>query len=187
MNPAQGPFLFFDALSKEIFELLLLNTIKKQTSKAGGMPYAELQKIENLPHIKVYRTLKRMEENGLLEKKEEKIELGRPRQLYRLSVQGEQELEQLKARVLSFFDIIRRNFPDKLYESFDTQKFIEEGTFSTFCFPPPPRFLDDDGMSEEERLEMLVEVKTHMEKRLQHVNKEISELQKKIDHKINEK
>ncbi|MEX2717149.1 MAG: PadR family transcriptional regulator [Candidatus Sigynarchaeum springense] len=161
--------------------MLLLNTIKKRTSQAGGMPYAELQKIENLPHIKVYRTLKRMEENHLLEKKEERIELGRPRQLYRLSSMGEQQLEQLKTHMLSFFDIIRRSFPDKLYESFDAPKFVEEGTFDTFCFPPPPsRLMDDEGMSDEERLEMLSEIKAHMEKRLQHVSKEISELQAKV-------
>ncbi len=147
------------------------------------MPYAELQKIEHLPHIKVYRTLKRMEEDGLLEKKEEKIELGRPRQLYRLSTKGEQHLDQLKAHVLSFFNLIRRSFPDKLNESFDAPKFLEEGTFDTFCFPPPPHFMVEEGMTNEERLEMLSEIKAHMEKRLQHVTKEISELQEKIRRK----
>jgi DNA-binding PadR family transcriptional regulator len=178
MHPPPGPFPFFDALSKQFFELLLLNTIKKRTIEAGGMPYAELQKIEHLPHIKVYRILKRMEEEGMLEKKEERIELGRPRQLYRLSAKGEQQLEQLKSHVLSFFDIIRRSFPDKLYESFDLPKFLEEGTFDTFCFPP--RFMNEETMADEERLELLEEVKKHMESRLEQVMKEISGLQSKV-------
>jgi DNA-binding PadR family transcriptional regulator len=177
MHPPPGPFPFFDALSKQFFELLLLNTIKKRTIEAGGMPYAELQKIEHLPHIKVYRILKRMEEDGMLEKKEERIELGRPRQLYRLSAKGDKQLEQLKSHVLSFFDTIRRSFPDKMYESFDLPKFLEEGTFDTFCLPP--RFMNEEGMTDEERLEMLSEIKAHMEKRLQLVTKEISELQAK--------
>lgn len=181
MHPPPGPFPFFDALSKQFLEILLLNTIKQRTSQAGGMPYAELQKIEHLPHIKVYRILKRMEEGGLLEKKEERIELGRPRQLYRLNAKGEQQLDQLKAHVLSFFDIIRRSFPDKLYESFDAPKFLEEGTFDTFCFPP--RFMDEEPMTDEERLELLEDVKAHMEKRLAEVLKEISELQSKVHRK----
>jgi DNA-binding PadR family transcriptional regulator len=183
MHLPPGPFPFFDALSKQFLELLLLNTIKQRTSQSGGMPYAELQKIEHLPHIKVYRILKRMEEEGLLEKKEEKIELGRPRQLYRLNAKGEQQLDKLKAHMLSFFDIIRRSFPDKLYESFDAPKFLEEGTFDTFCFPP--RFIDEEPMTDEERLELLEDVKKHMESRLQHVMKEISELQSKVLRKKN--
>ncbi|NMC06795.1 MAG: hypothetical protein GYA24_16375 [Candidatus Lokiarchaeota archaeon] len=118
-------------------------------------------------------------EEDLLVKKEEKIELGRPRQLYSLSAKGEQELEQLKVNVGKFFDIISRSFPDKLYESFDARKFLEEGSFDTFCVPPPPRLLDDESLSDEERLEMLSEIKVHMENRLQHITKEILELQAK--------
>nr|MDO8109146.1 helix-turn-helix transcriptional regulator [Candidatus Sigynarchaeota archaeon] len=182
--PPPGPFPFFDALSKRFFELLLLNTIKKRETESGGMTYTDLQKVEHLPHIKVYRILKRMEEDGLLEKKEERIELGRPRQLYSLSTKGEEQLKELKAHLLSFFDIIRRSFPDALYESFDAQKFLEEGTFDTFC--EPPRIERDEKIPPEERLEFLEDIEKHMKKRLEQVKKDILELKsqmraKKID------
>ena len=73
-------FNFFKDFMREISTLFVFNTIK---NSPNGLTYYDLTQFGNIPHSKIYRLMKNLEENGDLIKKDDiSSETGRPKHLY---------------------------------------------------------------------------------------------------------
>ena len=77
-------FNFFGNFMRELGTLLIFNTIK---NCPDGLTYYDLKQYGEIPHSKIYRMMKKLEEKGdLIKKNDISIETGRPKHLYFLSV-----------------------------------------------------------------------------------------------------
>lgn len=159
-------FRLFDSFAKDLFLVLLLNTIRKKQDE--GITYTDFQRDDFLPHSKVYRILKKLEDGKLVETRDERADVGRPRQLYRVTRKGEKEVETLRAKVLDTFETFRHALPTLL----------DGGTFETVkeltSRGPPEECLLDPA----ERLDFLREVERDVAEHLQHVRDEIARLER---------
>ncbi|MFX1412883.1 MAG: hypothetical protein ACFFA2_03510, partial [Promethearchaeota archaeon] len=90
--------------------IFIFNTIK---SYENGMTYYDLTQYGNIPHSKIYRIMKSLEENGDLVRKDDiSQETGRPKHLYFLSGAGEKKLGELRKKIGEIFEFIKLRFPD---------------------------------------------------------------------------
>lgn len=123
-------FNFFHEFNESFRTLFLFNTIKEYPE---GLTYYDLQKIGNFPHSKIYRLMKKLEQEGYL-RKEEKVELGRPKHLYLLTDKGLEKLEEIRETLVKFFEFLKTRWPN-LDQNFDYNTFLREGTFKIWCSP----------------------------------------------------
>ncbi|MEJ2276694.1 MAG: helix-turn-helix transcriptional regulator [Candidatus Lokiarchaeota archaeon] len=95
--------------------LILLNTMENYPD---GMTYYDLQQFGNVPHSKIYRIMKKMEQEGYL-RKEEIVEIGRPKHLYFTTEKGLKYKESIRQEVRRYlkFARIRQLQPDFDYEN----------------------------------------------------------------------
>ena len=76
-------FNFLKNFMREINSLFIFNTIK---NSPNGLTYYDLTKFGNIPHSRIYRLMKRLEDNGDLFKESDiSSETGRPKHLYFLT------------------------------------------------------------------------------------------------------
>ena len=79
-------FNFFGSFMRELGTLLIFNTVR---NCPNGLTYYDLKKFGEIPHSKIYRMMKKLEDKGDLIKKDDvSAETGRPKHLYFLSKQG---------------------------------------------------------------------------------------------------
>ena len=158
-------FTFFDGFAKDLFLVLLLNSVRKKQDE--GITYTDFQRDDFLPHSKVYRILKKLEESKIVETRDERSDIGRPRQLYRLTRKGEKELEAVRARVLGTFETFQHALPALLDGgTFDTVRDLMTRTGPVDCLLDPA-----------ERLDFLREVERDMTEHLEQVRVEITRLE----------
>ena len=124
-------FKFFHEFMSDLRTIFMFNTIK---SYPEGMTYYDLKKYGDIPHSKIYRMMKKLEEKGdLIRKDDISSETGRPKHLYFLSDQGERRLQILKERLGDLIELIILRFPDKKIE-LDTKKMLD-ATFGVWSSP----------------------------------------------------
>ena len=73
---------FFHEMFKNLVQLILLNTIQEHPD---GITLYDLKKIGHLPHSKIYRMMKKLEEKQYLIVTEEKNETGRTKFIHFIS------------------------------------------------------------------------------------------------------
>lgn len=164
----------------DFFDLILLNTIDEMSNMPGGVAFSDLQEFDNLPHSKVYRHLKKFEDKGLLEVKEEKNDdkLGRPRMLYYLSLMGKARLGILQNNMITFFQKLQETFPARGHNLVDIEKIVRSLTFNVL--KGPPQFLNDQNLSNDEKLERLEKMEHHFRRNLHIILKHKKELLEKV-------
>ena len=87
-------FKFFRDFMENLRTVFIFNTIK---SYPEGLTYYDLKKFGDIPHSKIYRMMKLLEERGdLIREDDISKETGRPKHLYFLSQQGESRLVELR-------------------------------------------------------------------------------------------
>ena len=178
-------FKFFRDFMENLRTIFLFNTIK---SFPEGLTYYDLKKFGNIPHSKIYRMMKSLEEKGdLLRKDDISKETGRPKHLYSLSEQGESRLTNLRKKMVDLFDILKSRFPEDL-SNFDHNKFLEDATFNSrlLTMASPLDHLMSKEISDEEKLEILLEMETYVMDLLGKISKEKIRLQNKIKNKLEE-
>ena len=171
-------FSFFKDFMREISTLFIFNTIK---NNPNGLTYYDLKQYGNIPHSKIYRLMKNLEENGDLIKKDDiSSETGRPKHLYFLSEQGEEKLGDLRENLSKYFKFIKERFPIE-DTNFDHVTFLKEATFKVWSSPVEHVIQRD--ISDEEKLEILTRMESDLTKMLEKIIKE----KKKLHTNQNEK
>ena len=164
-------FNFFNNFMEEISTLFVFNTIK---NSPNGLTYYDLTQFGNIPHSKIYRLMKDLEDNGdLIKKHDVSSETGRPKHLYFLSEKGEARLEDLRESLSKYFEFIKERFPIE-NSDFDHVTFLKEATFKVWSSPVEHVIQRD--ISDEEKLEILTRMETDLTKMLEKIQKEKKKL-----------
>jgi predicted ArsR family transcriptional regulator len=168
-------FKFFRNFGESIRTIFIFNTIK---SYPEGLTYYDLKKFGNIPHSKIYRMMKILEEKGdLLRKNDISKETGRPKHLYFLSKQGEARLIELRKNMVDLFDLLKSRFPEDIPD-FDHANFLEHATFKVWS--SPVEYLMSKDISDKKKLESLSEMESEVNRILEKIRKEKILLQSKI-------
>ena len=168
-------FKFFREFMDDLRMIFMFNTIKNYPK---GLTYYDLQKYGNIPHSKIYRMMKLLEENGLLIKKEDSSQdIGRPKHLYFLSRQGEKSLEELRAKLGEFFEFIKLRFPE-IDSDFDHKTFLNEATFNVWA--SPVEYIMQKEISDYEKLAALSEMESDIIGLLEQIQREKDKLERKF-------
>jgi DNA-binding PadR family transcriptional regulator len=156
---------------RELGELLIFNTIK---NCPDGLTYYDLKQYGEIPHSKIYRWMKKLEEKGDLVKEDDvSIETGRPKHLFFLSKQGESRLDDLRKNLGKYFEFIRERFPNT-NSSFDHEIFLKEATFKVWS-SPVEHVLQKD-IPDEKKLEFLSIMESDLTRMLKKIRKEKNKL-----------
>jgi DNA-binding PadR family transcriptional regulator len=169
-------FDLFQGFMENFQELMLYNTIK---SFKEGLTYYDLQQLGNFPHSRIYRLMKRMEEEGVLVK-EERVEQGRPKHIYSLSEAGFKKMESLNLNLQHMFDLLKIRVPEVFpaLKDFDYKRFLQEGTFKVWC--SPVEHVLQMEITEAEKFELLSDMESDISKMLEKVRKERRLLRSKL-------
>jgi DNA-binding PadR family transcriptional regulator len=168
-------FKFFQEFFDDFRLIFIFNTVKDYQN---GLTFYDLKKYGNIPHSKIYRTMKELEEEGyLIRKNEESLkECGRPKHLFSLSKLGEERLKELRIKIGKIFEFIKLRFPESNPE-FEYDKFLNEATFKVWANPVD--FVLHKDISTEEKLYILSDMESDILHILDKVRKEKSNLKKK--------
>ncbi|MFW9876818.1 MAG: PadR family transcriptional regulator [Candidatus Thorarchaeota archaeon] len=170
-------FKFFHEFIDDLRLIFIFNTIKSYTN---GMTYYDLTQYGNIPHSKIYRTMKLLEEDGdLIRRDDVSQETGRPKHLYFLSDKGNKRLEELRRKIGEIFEFIKLRFPES-DSDLDHTKFLNEATFNIWA--SPIEFIMQKDISDEEKLVALLEIESDIMKLLEQLHTEKSKLEKKREY-----
>ncbi|NHJ20677.1 MAG: hypothetical protein EAX91_07045 [Candidatus Lokiarchaeota archaeon] len=171
-------FKFFRDFMENLRTVFIFNTIK---SYPEGLTYYDLKKFGDIPHSKIYRMMKLLEEKGdLIREDDISKETGRPKHLYFLSQQGESRLVELRNNLGELFDLLKSKFPEDI-PNFDHKKFLEDATFKSSS--SPLEYLMSKDIPDKEKLEVLSEMESDINNLLQKIRKEKKSLQHKINNR----
>ena len=95
---SQQQFTIFETFAEKIHQLLLLNTIKQNPE---GLAFSDFKEMGCQAPTKVYRILKKLEEDGFLATQSTPPSSGRPKQPFVLTPRGVQKLQELKDHAAS--------------------------------------------------------------------------------------
>ena len=159
---------------RELGTLLIFNTIK---NCPNGLTYYDLKQYGEIPHSKIYRMMKKLEDKGDLIKKDDvSIETGRPKHLFFLSKQGETRLVDLRENLGKYFEFIKERFPSAKSD-FDHETFLKEATFKVWSSPVEHVIQKD--IPNEKKIKILSRMEsdlTNMLEKIRREKKKISEL-----------
>lgn len=167
-------FEFFQQFRRDLHTIFILNTVKSYSS---GITYYDLQQMGNIPHSKIYRMMKKLEEERILRKVEEKGEVGRQKHLYFLTEKGEQErlrIIQSLEQQLELFSF-RMNQKNQI----EMKQMIEEGTFKVWCSPAD--FVLNSDIPLQKKLEMLEDMEEDISNLLEKIRKLKKKLKKQLE------
>ena len=164
---------FFHEMFKNLIQLVLLNTIQEHPD---GITLYDLKKIGHLPHSKLYRMMKKLEEKQFLIVTEEKNETGRPKFIHFISEEGIKYQNSLKSKLSAIFEDIKNTY--NKYEDFDTHNFLEKTTFNMWK-DPIGRCMDQD-VSNQEKLKHLTHIEEETINYLNQIKKNRKKLEKQI-------
>ena len=168
-------FKFFRNFMENLRTIFIFNTIKGYPE---GLTYYDLKKFGNIPHSRIYRLMKDLEERGDLVREDDvSNETGRPKHLYLLSEKGESRLIELRKNIGEIFEWLKLRFPDDIPE-FDHKKFLENATFQVWA--SPVEYIMCKEISDQEKLEALLEMELDVNNILDKIVKEKKKLQNKI-------
>ncbi|MFX1353071.1 MAG: PadR family transcriptional regulator [Promethearchaeota archaeon] len=146
-------FKFFHEFMNDLRMIFIFNTIKEYKD---GMTYYDLTQYGNIPHSKIYRIMKSLEEDGDLVRKDDiSQETGRPKHLYFLSDKGAKKLDDLRKKIGEIFEFIKLRFPES-NSDLDHSKFLNEATFNVWS--SPIEFIINKDISDEKKLKALSEI-----------------------------
>lgn len=149
--------------------VLLFNFIEQ---RPHGVTYYDIQQIENVPASRTYRFMKKLEEEGFLERKEEQNDMGRPKYVFFITPQGFKQKELLKQRLKSILELLQTTFPTDM--EFDIQLFLEKGTIA--MFETPFEHIKKSNCEIDKKLELLESMREDHEDRLKKINTIIKDL-----------
>lgn len=165
-------FNFFGNFMRELTTLFIFNTLKNYPK---GLTYYDLKQYGEIPHSKIYRMMKKLEEKGDLIKKDDiSVETGRPKHLYSLSKQGEARLDDLRENLGKYFKFIKERFPSA-NGNFDHESFLKEATFKVWSSPVENIIQKD--ISNEKKIKILSRMESDLITMLEKIRKERKKLE----------
>ncbi|MHA1111929.1 MAG: helix-turn-helix transcriptional regulator [Promethearchaeota archaeon] len=165
-------FSYMHDFMRNFKEMVLYNTIVEHKNP-DGLTYYDLTQIDpHIPHSRIYRAMKKLEEKGLLKKKEVISELGRPKHYYSLTQNGKERHEELKQGMLGMFSAVQQ----RLSEDISNIHFGNIPRPNIMRIDPAKQILDEEG-SNEEKLEELDKIEKHLKECLEN----ITEARKKLE------
>ncbi len=124
-------FTLFETFAEKIHQLLLLNTIKQSPE---GLAFSDFKEMGCEAPTRVYRILKKLEEDGYLTAQTTLPSSGRPKQPFVLTPTGIQKLQELKESLREILQGIQSRFPENT-RNLSISEFLEKGTFHHFGTP----------------------------------------------------
>jgi len=164
-------FNFFGNFMRELATLFIFNTIKNYPD---GLTYYDLKQYGEIPHSKIYRMMKKLEEKGDLIKNDGiSVITGRPKHLFSLSKQGETRLGDLRENLGKYFEFIKERFPSA-NGNFDHETFLKEATFKVWSSPVEHVIQKD--ISNEKKIKILSRMESDLITMLEKIRKEKKKL-----------
>jgi DNA-binding PadR family transcriptional regulator len=167
-------FEFFQQFNRDLHTIFILNTIK---SYPNGITYYDLQQMGNIPHSKIYREMKKLEEDGILRKVEERGEVGRQKHLYFLTEKGDQERLRIIQSLEQQLDLLSHRLNQKNQN--EMKQLINEGTFKVWC--SPAEFVANSEIPLEKKIEMLEDMDVDLTNLLERIRKLKKQLKKQME------
>ena len=164
----------------DLHTLLFLNFI---TQHKEGVTFYDLKQIENLPASRVYRKMKKLEEEGYLEKTEQQNVTGRPKFVFKISQMGLSLQDTLKTKLLKVTNLLAAQYPK--HTDFDIESFLKQGTLILFK-SPLQHILENSKLEPQEKLQCLQNMKQDHEEILKKIDINISNIKKEIGDQIHE-
>ena len=118
-------FTLFETFAEKIHQLLLLNTIQQSPE---GLAFSDFKGMGCQTPTKVYRLLKKLEEDGFLSTQIYPQASGRPKQLFMLTPIGLEKLKELRENLRGILEGIQARFPGESRD-LNIPGFLEKGTF----------------------------------------------------------
>ncbi|MHA2181050.1 MAG: PadR family transcriptional regulator [Promethearchaeota archaeon] len=167
-------FKFFQEFFDDFRLIFIFNTVKDYQN---GLTFYDLKKYGNIPHSKIYRTMKALEEDGFLSMKKETLgnESGRPKHLFFLSEKGEEKLSELRIKIAKIFEFIKLRFPQS-NSDLDYDKFLNEATFKVWSNPVD--YILSQKISDEDKVYVLSGMESDLLNILEKVRKEKKKIEK---------
>jgi len=124
-------FTIFESFAEKLHQLLLLNTIKQCSD---GLAFSDFKEMGCQAPSRVYRCLKKLEEDGYLASQATIQSSGRPKQPFILTPTGIQKLQELKESLRQNLEWIQTRFSEKTQEM-NVGEFLEKGSFHHLGMP----------------------------------------------------
>ena len=157
-------FSYMHDFMQNFKEMVLYNTIVEHKNP-DGLTYYDLTQIDpHIPHSRIYRAMKKLEETGYLKKKEVISELGRPKHYYSLTQKGKERHEELKQGVLGMFSSVQQRLSGDISNIHFGN--IPQPNFNNF--DPAKAILEEEGPIEE-KLEELEKIEKHLKECLENI------------------
>lgn len=170
-------FCLYRSFSRRMEEVLVFNTLRNYPE---GFTYYDLKQLGDIPHSRIYRLMKKMEEAGYLRKEEIK-ESGRPKHLYFLTERSEKRLKENIEELRKHFSVIREHVQKKK-KWVDNKEWEEHLMSMTYdIWKSPLQKIMDSPLSPPEKLEILEGMKDDFNSLLKNIKKQIELLREQID------
>jgi predicted transcriptional regulator len=162
----------FHDFMHEIKELIMFNTLKEYPE---GLTFYDLQKIGNIPHSKIYRGMKKLEEQGYLRKETIQNKSGRPKYLYFLiEDKASNRIEEVKSKLKQHLAVLGKKFPHIGFDQTLLSKTFKD-------WQSPLQKICNSSISDKEKYEKLSEFGKDLEDMLKQIEKIKAKLLKQID------
>jgi DNA-binding PadR family transcriptional regulator len=164
-------FTIFETFTEKIHQLLLLNTIQQSPE---GLAFSDFKEMGCEAPTKVYRILKKLEEDGYLTTQTTPQSSGRPKQPFILTSSGVQKLQELRDSLREILEGIRTRFPEKTRD-LNIPEFLEKGTFHHFG-TPGDFILQNDSIPVEKKRRILTEMEKMLSNELNKIRAALQQL-----------
>ncbi len=165
-------FTLFETFTEKIHQLLLLNTIKQSPE---GLAFSDFKEMGCEAPTRVYRILKKLEEDGYLTTQTTPPSSGRPKQPFVLTKTGLQKLQELKDSLREILEGIRARFPEKT-QNLNIPEFLEKGTFHHFG-TPADFILQNSSIPAEKKRQILAEMEKMLSNEIEKIHSALKQLE----------
>jgi DNA-binding MarR family transcriptional regulator len=154
-------FTIFESFAEKLHQLLLLNTINQCSD---GLAFSDFKEMGCEAPSRVYRCLKKLEEDGFLTSQATPQSSGRPKQPFILTPTGIQKLQEIKEYLRKIFELIRTRFSEET-QDINIAEFLEKGSFHRFG-TPMDFILQNTSIPIEKKHKILVEMEKMLSTKL---------------------
>ena len=163
-------------LWKKIQHLLVLNTFEQNPE---GLTLYDLKKIGHIPHSKIYRLMNKLESEGILQKREQKGETGRPKFIFSLTDKGKSELSELRANLQKELADLKKSMPESSpLRAYSLDELLNKGNLGVFK-DPVERILCKD-IPNVEKIGLLSTLESDLEEHFQEMIQKIHDTKHKL-------
>ncbi len=165
-------FTIFETFTEKIHQLLLLNTIQQSPE---GLAFSDFKEMGCEAPTRVYRILKKLEEDGYLTTQTTPQSSGRPKQPFVLTATGTEKLQKLRESLREILEGVRTRFPEKTH-ILNIPEFLEKGTFCHLR-TPADFILQNSSIPAEKKRQILTEMEKMLTNEIEKIHTALKQLE----------